>query len=271
MSQIVLTGDVHHMSMRTRDQLYLSGISEVDAAAKCADIAAASEVRLTLFLTGRCALEEPAAVRALAARENVEIGGHNYWAFRPRWLYNGLFRRILRRPNGPSWFERYEIRRTREILRGVGAEIVSWRDHGYRHGRRTYEILSQEGLINVSDDVDPEALGPRRIGGILSVPINVLPDHEHVRHAEVREACVREPSGWQSRFPGALYDADEWGGVALQQAEALLERGGLPTLLAHPACMEIADGMATFRRLCVELAKLGEVVTMSETTERTST
>jgi len=77
---VCLTGDVHHMSLETRDQEYMDR-TEVEAAIEYAEVAAEYDVPVTLFVTGKAAEEEPERVKRLAVMENVEIGGHNYWAF----------------------------------------------------------------------------------------------------------------------------------------------------------------------------------------------
>ena len=66
--------------METRDQSYMDR-TEVEAAIEYAEIAAEYDVPVTLFVTGKAAVEEPERVERLAAMGNVEIGGHNYWAF----------------------------------------------------------------------------------------------------------------------------------------------------------------------------------------------
>ena len=73
---ICLTGDVHHMSLKTRDQEYMDR-TEVEAAIEYAEIAAEYDVPVTLFVTGKTAEEEPKRVKRLATMENVEIGGTN--------------------------------------------------------------------------------------------------------------------------------------------------------------------------------------------------
>jgi len=55
--------------------------TEVEAAIEYAEVAAEYDVPVTLFVTGKAAEEEPERVKRLAVMENVEIGGHNYWAF----------------------------------------------------------------------------------------------------------------------------------------------------------------------------------------------
>ena len=113
---VCITGDVHHMSLDTRDQEYMDR-TEVDAAIEYAEIAAEYEVPVTLFVTGKAAVEEPAGVRQLANMDHVEVGGHNYWAFTTpiHKLWRALAKVTGERLgswNGPRLFQSWEINKT---------------------------------------------------------------------------------------------------------------------------------------------------------------
>jgi len=124
---VCLTGDVHHMSLETRDQEYMDR-TEVEAAIEYAEVAAEYDVPVTLFVTGKAAEEEPERVKRLAVMENVEIGGHNYWAF-DTLIHTKGWRGVTGSWNGPRPFQRWEIRKTIETFEELGIEITSWRDH----------------------------------------------------------------------------------------------------------------------------------------------
>jgi hypothetical protein len=92
---VCVTGDVHQRSYRGTDTSF-SPFSEVELAAKYANIAARYGIRITLFFTGKACLEEPSAVKRIAAMPHCEIGGtrlqpfetlgpgsiRNYWGLR---------------------------------------------------------------------------------------------------------------------------------------------------------------------------------------------
>jgi hypothetical protein len=40
----------------------------------------------------------------------------------------------------------------------------------------------------------------------------------------------------------------------VRQAESIIARGGVATILAHPLCMKVADGWRTFEHLCSSLS-----------------
>jgi len=188
---VCLTGDVHHMSLETRDQEYIDR-TEVEVAIEYAEIAAEYDVPVTLFITGKAAAEEPKRVERLAAMDNVEIGGHNYWAFDTP-IHSGwralqkLTRGKIGSWNGPRPFQRYEIYRTIEALSECGVDVTSWRDHAYRHDRHTLALLADAGITHFSDAVGPEE-HVRQDEGISIVPVT--------RHRITNTSTMRfEPPG----------------------------------------------------------------------------
>lgn len=244
---VVLTGDVHH-AIGNADQA-LTDRSEAALAVEYATIAARYALRVTLFCTGRAALEDGADARALWTMDRVEIGGHGWNAFTPR-LWHGLLNRVLGSPHGPGWLQQRMIRRTCATLeRYTGRPVRSWRNHAYRHDRRTPQLLAAAGIRAWSDEVNLKPRYPyRHPSGVVVLPINTTPDHEYLRHgAWPRESATRQ-------WGGPAYDADEWCTRVCTQVDAIAQSGGIATVLAHPLCMKIVDNWATFERLCVFLA-----------------
>ncbi|WP_254546357.1 polysaccharide deacetylase family protein [Halomarina pelagica] len=254
---VCLTGDVHHMSLDTRDQVYLEA-SEVDATLGYVEIAASYDLPVTLFLTGLAAREEPARVERLAAADGVEIGGHNYYAFSTP--VHKLWRGLTGSWNGPRRFQAWEIRRTIDALEGCGATVRSWRDHAYRHDDETADLLASHGITHFSDVVDPAGAVER--GRPTVVPVNTPPDHEHVYHAFRTPAFVEE-DGFEGPFGTESVHPDEWVEWVLDAVAEHREAGRTATVLAHPACMRLADEMAAFDRLCDGLSAY-EAVTVRE-------
>lgn len=242
---VCVTGDVHHMSLGTREQSYLDG-TEAEAAIEYARIAAEYEVPVTLFVTGKAAIEEPDRVQRLAAMDNVEIGGHNYWAFGTP--LHKAFKGLFGTWNGPRRFQSWEIRRTKQAFADLGIEITCWRDHAYRHDSNTASLLSEHGMTHLSDAVGP---GERvhHEAGVTVVPINTPPDHEHLYHAFRTPEFVAKrefggPFGPESRDPEGWLD---WVLGAVDERRAV---GQPATVLAHPACMALGDDLSAFDRLC---------------------
>lgn len=254
---ICVTGDVHHMSMGTRDQASLDR-TEVDAAIEYAEIAAASDVPVTLFCTGKCVEAEPDRMARLAAMDTVELGGHNYWAFTTpvHSAWRGLEKVTGGRIgswNGPRPFQALEIRKTVAAFADLGAEITAWRDHAYRHDGNTAPLLADHGFTHVSDAVGPDE-PVREEAGLTVVPVNTPPDHEHIYHAFRTPEFVAE-SDFEGPFGTESFEVDAWGEWVWEAIEARVDAGQPATVLAHPACMALADDLANFEDLCDRIAE----------------
>jgi len=248
---VCLTGDVHHMSLGTRDQEYMDR-TEVEAAIEYAEIAAEYDVPVTLFVTGKAAVEEPDRVEQLAAMENVEIGGHNYWAFdtpvHSAWrALEKVTGERIGSWNGPRPFQRYEIRRTLDALSERGADVSAWRDHAYRHDGNTIGLLTDAGVTHFSDAVGPDEQF-RKKEEFYVVPVNTSPDHEHVYHA-FRTPGSTSVDRFEGPFGGESVPVEEWVEWVLKQIETIQSGGGVATVLAHPACMWLADDFEAYERL----------------------
>lgn len=246
---VVLTGDVHHR-IPSGDRRHATD-SESALAVEYATIARRHGLRTTLFLTGRAVADEADDSRPLVSMDNVEIGGHGWDAFQPRKLYAAL-RRVSGSPHGPGLYQRYwTIRRTCTALeRFTGAPIRSWRNHAYTRDRRTPVLLAQAGISAWSDEVDLERGGPYlHESGLVVLPMNTLPDHEHVFHGDLT------PEVAQASSRSEVYPAAEWLERVCRQTESIVSAGGVATILAHPLCMKVADEWATFEQLCSFLAQ----------------
>jgi len=240
------------MSMETRDQEYLE-CTEVEAAIEYAEIAAEYDIPVTLFCTGKCIEEEPNRMARLAVMNNVELGGHNYWGFTTP-VHKGW--RALEKVTGgrigswmgPRWFQSYEVRKTISAFAELGADIQCWRDHAYRHDRYTTGLLSQYGITHFSDAIEPGG-AVREADGLTIVPINTPPDHEHVYHAFRTEEFVAD-SEFQGPFGSESVQIDEWLAWVRDSIERRREDDQPATVLAHPACMRLADNFEAFAKLC---------------------
>ena len=244
---IILTGDVHQ-HIGSSDQRF-TACSEAALAADYARIAARHGMKVTLFFTGRAIVEDGAAARPLLAMKNVEFGGHGWDALRP-WWWHGLLTRLAGSPHGPPWLQQRMIRRTCTLVeRFTGRPVRSWRNHAYRYDRHTPRLLAEAGIVAWSDEVQPNHDGPRRDPtGVVILPINTLPDHEHLYHG------ARTPAFVAAEGRGTSYQPNRWYDIVCAQAQAIVEAGGIATILAHPICMKVADDFATFESLCAALS-----------------
>jgi hypothetical protein len=243
---IVLTGDVHH-TIAAADQAYTQS-SEAALAIEYAQIAARHGLKTTQFVTGRAVVEFESAIRALAALDNVALGGHGWDAFQPDLRYR-IIRRASGSVHGPRAHQRWSVRRTQRALeRTTDRPVDTWRNHAYTHDTNTPFVLAAEGVVAWSDVVDTTITRPyRHPAGLVVLPINTTPDHERMYHGGQTPATV----GDRAR----LYKVDEWCEQVIAEAQSIVEAGGIATILAHPICMQVADDWRAFDRLCAQLSR----------------
>lgn len=245
---ICLTGDVHH-SLNSSDQRYIN-MSEAEIARDYAEIAQGYGVKVTLFITGKAFIEDWPHMKGLLEFENVEIGGHTWSAFRPRVLHLA-FRLLSGSYYGPSFYQRRDITKTLEVIKEKTGEYpVSWRTHAYAADARTSTILEKCGIRVASDRVDRQSLFPCRVGkNLLSLPINVMPDHEHLYHG-YRTPKVVARQKFADSFSDRSYYINEWFEIIRKQIIDIENKKGIATLLVHPICMKVSDDFKVFEQLC---------------------
>jgi peptidoglycan/xylan/chitin deacetylase (PgdA/CDA1 family) len=249
---ICLTGDLHHMSLGTGNQKHCD-ITEVQVAQRYLALLRGAGVKVTFFVTGRAFAEEWSDLAPICADPLVEIGGHTYTCFEPSLLHR-VSKKVVGSYNGPAAYERRDVRRTIDVIRRrTGRTIRLWRNHMYMHGPWTDRVLAEEGIQLCSDTVRAAATGPsRRPDGIIDLPINVIPDHEHLYHAErTREwvAAWRARYRWTDDFGPESYAIEEWTELAIEGLRQNEQRGALSTLIIHPITMYLCDRFAGFRRI----------------------
>jgi hypothetical protein len=84
---------------------------------------------------------------------------------------------------------------------------------------------------------------------LLSLPINTIPDHEHLLHGRYLPERTKP-----ERLAGRV-DIRDWLDQVQEKARAIEDHGGIATILARPLCMDVADGMQTFEELCRFLSR----------------
>jgi len=250
---IVITGDVHHMSMKGADQQYLKQ-TEPQITEEYIDIITSYDLKVTLFVTGKAIEEEPDVFHRISKNPLVEFGGHNYYTFQPKWLYGGVFGKLMGSNCGPKPFQNWEIKKTINKFRDVlDIDIVSWRDHGYRHDNNTYLLLAKNGIKVVSDEVGPGFKRYRTKEGIISLPVNTPPDHDHLFHAGLTEKKAENYKLINNKFEVGLINSEQWLDMLFQQFEANIKNDIISTFLLHPACMKILDDFKTLKKICSNL------------------
>lgn len=137
----------------------------------------------------------------------------------------------------------------------------------YMHGPYTYDVLQACGIKVCSDTVSATAAGPSWAGdGLIELPINVIPDHEHLYHAERTPEWVawwQQRYGFRDAFGSESYRVDQWADIVLSQIEANEARGALTTMILHPITMYLCDRFASARRI-LDRVRSAETVHASE-------
>lgn len=249
---ICLTGDLHHTSLGTGNQKH-SDVPEITLAGRYLDILRESNTKVTFFVSGRSFDEEWDALRPLCDDELVEIGGHTYSCFEPEILHR-VSKKLCGSYNGPRFLQRRDVERTIAVIRRrTGRTIRSWRNHMYMHGPFTYDVLAEAGIEVCSDVVSATARGPSWARpGLIELPITVIPDHEHIFHAERTPEWVawwKKRYGFRDAFGSESYAIDAWADLVRSQIDENEARGALSTIIIHPITMYLADRFVSVRRV----------------------
>lgn len=259
---ICLTGDIHHMSMKTLDQRY-ANITEAEAALKYLQIAKGYDLRVTLFITGKTFLEEPETIKKMLAFKNLEIGGHTYGGLRPKLLHK-VFAKLTGSEYGPKLFQKIDIKKTLDIIeKETRKKCFSWRTHQFQSNSNTFIILKNSGVKTVSDAVSPSKKNPWKENGLRVIPINTLRDHGHIYHGFRTQEQVNQAKSPGDPFDRKSYPPAQWLEIVKSQVQNLEGEKGVATLLVHPICMKIADNFKTFKKLCKFLSNY-ESLTVSK-------
>lgn len=264
---ISLTADLHHSSLNTGNQQHCDR-TELQVAGQFARMIEEANVKATFFISGKCFHEEWEDVRPIVENPMAEVGGHNWDCFEPE-LWHRICKKALGSYNGPAWYQKRDVDRTRRIIREkTGRDAVVWRNHMYMHGRFTDTVLAQSGVRICSDGVRRDATGPELLpSGLYNFPINIIPDHEHLYHAERTPEWVEwwvQRYNWSDDFGSASYHIEEWTEIVLDGLRANEERGVISNMIIHPITMDLCDGFRSFERILDYLSRR-ETVHLTET------
>jgi len=267
---ICLTGDLHHQSLGTGNQAHCS-ISEIKIAQRFLRLLEEAAVKVTFFVTGRAFAEQADELRPIVDSPLVELGGHTYSAFEPA-VFHRIWKKIDGSYNGPAFYQRRDAQRTIDIIqRHTGRRIRLWRNHMYMHGPYTEKVLSSVGIRLCTDGVDRDATGPQRHGtGLYNFPINIIPDHEHLYHAERTPTWVaawKRRYRWSDDYGPDSYYIEEWTELVLAGLRQREATGAISNMIIHPITMYLSDQFRSFERILAYLSSR-EVVHLSDTISR---
>ena len=249
---ICLTSDIHHSSLGTGNQKACE-ITEIQTTQRFVDMLSEAKVKATLFITGKSFVEEWADLKQICENPLISVEGHNYHCFQPE-LFHRVWKKLTGNYNGPAMLERRDIQRTREVIYDrTGKWITCWRNHMYMRGYNTDRLLKDCGIEIVSDGVQASAERPKRADcGIWHFPINVIPDHEHLYHAERTPEWVDwwiKRYNWSDDFGSQSYYIEEWTEIVLDCMKKNEERGAISNLIIHPITMYLCDGFKSLERI----------------------
>ncbi len=255
---ICLTGDIHHESLRTGNQKH-SDRTEIQTALDFLKLLEIYQVKMTLFVSGKTVQESPAAVKILAEHPLIELGGHNWDCFEPG-LWHRFWNKATGSYNGPRWYQRWDVEKTKRIFASVtGTNLRCWRNHMYMHGPYTEQVLAEAGIEVCADGVRKHSNGMiAHPTGLYNFPLNIMPDHEHIYHAERTPEWVEnwlKRYQWEDDFGSESYTVERWTELVLQQLHAHQQQGILSHLILHPLTMYLSDGYESAHRILAYLSQ----------------
>lgn len=263
---ICLTGDLHHSSLQTGNQSHCD-LPEIDVAYRYLRMLEEANVNVTFFVSGKSFVEEWDRLQPICDHPLVEIGGHNYSCFTPA-LWHRASKKLFRSYNGPRWYETWDVQRTIDVIRSrTGKTIRSWRNHMYMHGPNTNDVLASCGIKICSDGVAAASNGPRSNStGLWSLPINVMPDHEHLYHAERTPEWVDQwvrRYQWRDDYGPESYYVEDWTDRVLDELRRHEESNVLSVMIIHPITLYLCDRFDSFQRI-LEFISTCQTVKLSE-------
>lgn len=263
---ICLTCDIHHSSLRTGNQKACD-ISEIQCTQRFTKLLEEANVKATYFVTGRSFVEEWHDLKVICESPQVSIQGHNYYCFQPEILHR-VWKKLAKNYNGPAIWEKHDIQRTIKVIEEkTGERISCWRNHMYMRGPNTDRLLRECGIEICSDGVKKAAVAPEEhSSGIWHFPINVIPDHEHLYHAERTPEWVAwwvQRYNWSDDFGSQSYYIQDWTEIVLSCLRDNEAKGAISNLIIHPITMYLCDQFQCFERI-LEFISTRKTVHMDE-------
>jgi len=263
---ICLTADLHHMSLKTGNQEH-SDKTEMSLAGEFVKMMESRDIKGSFFITGRSFEEEWDEVKPIVDSPNIEIGGHNYEAFQPEFFHR-VWKKVANNYNGPYAYQYYDTKKTIDIIYAkTGKRINIWRNHMYMHGPNTEKVLSSLGINICSDGVEKENFSLQKdVTGIYNLPINIIPDHEHIIHAERTPEWIeawQKRYNWSDDFGSDSYYIDEWADMVIAQLKENEKEGKLSVMIIHPITMYLADKFQSVTRI-LDYIKTRETIFMGD-------
>ena len=264
---ICLTGDLHHSSLGTGNQQHCD-ITELQVAARYLKLIEEAGVKVTFFVTGRSFLEEWGDLKEICESSSVELGGHNFNAFKPEFGHR-IWKKLTDNYNGPYFIQKHDAKKTIDIIRlKTGHTIKVWRNHMYMHGKNTEKVLAELGIRICSDGVQKDSNGlQKHPAGIYNFPLNIIPDHEHLIHAERTPEWIswwQKRYNWSDDFGHDSYYINEWTNKVMAGLKENEENGIISNMIIHPITLYLCDRLKSFKKTILPFLAKHETIFMSE-------
>ena len=247
---ISITSDIHHQGLKTGNQKH-SDLTEVETALIMHKIFKEFKIKGTYFISGKAFEDHWSELQKICGDSNFDIGGHNYYCFKPE-LFHRITNKLFDSYNGPKSYQTWETKKTQRIIKEkTQKDCIFWRNHMYMHGKYTDEILPELGIKICSDGVQKNSNGLSLISNdYFHLPINVIPDHEHLIHAERTEEWMKEwvkRYNWSDDFGSESYPIEIWRDILISQVHENEKRGILSNIIIHPITMYLCDNFESLR------------------------
>ena len=243
---IFLTGDVHGRILGNWEQ---RGCSELDSAIKYLEILKKYNISCTFFINGISLKEEWPKIKKFLNYE-VELGGHTYNNFGDINVFKGfIYRKIWKCLYGPSYYQKKDIKNTRNEFERRGLNMQSWRTHAFGSNKNTYYFLKENGVKFVSDFLGIQE--PKMEDGIIHLPINIPVDQNTISYGVLKPEN-RDPFIGCNK--GRILP-EEWFEILKKRVEKNEKDRIDSVLLIHPQTMFALDNFKLFERVAEFLSK----------------
>ncbi len=249
---IYLTCDIHHAKLKTGNQDHCD-ISEIKTATLMSNMIFDRNIKATYFISGQSFVDEWSELKNFALHPNIALGGHNYNCFKPDLLHR-VSKKFFSSYNGPRFYQKNDtIKTIKAIEQKTGKRITIWRNHMYMHGKYTDAVLPECGINICSDGVVKNSNGPIEYSpNYFHFPINIIPDHEHLIHAERTPEWIswwQKRYNWSDDFGPNSYKIEQWTEIVLQQLKENEKNGVISNMIIHPITMYLCDNFKCLEKI----------------------
>jgi len=244
---IYLTADVHTRIPGHWEQE--EGGNELDACFKYLEILKKYKISCTIFINGKCLIEEKSKVDEIL-KYDIELGGHTYDNFgKMSVLKSYLNRKKYGCVYGNSSFQEKDINKSLYAFAKYGIKMQSWRTHAFASNEDTFRILTKKGIRYVSDLLGNQK--PFEKQGIIHIPINIPVDVITIAYGLFRPKN-RDP--FASCTKGRI-EAEEWFEILKKRVSKNEKEKRDSIILLHPITMKVLDDFKLFDKIAKFLSK----------------